>query len=89
MRLPWHFAPRSWRRAATGTTVLTPPSRILQPLCASALIRKGLSLKVVQARLGHASAVKTLDVNGHLWPDDEDRTRQAVDELLGGELAED
>ncbi len=55
---------------------------------ASALIRKGLSVKVVQARLGHASAVETLDVYGHLWPDDEDRTRQAVDELLGGEVAE-
>jgi len=51
--------------------------------------RKGLSAKVVQARLGHASAVETLDVYGHLWPDDEDRTRQAVDDLLGGELAED
>jgi hypothetical protein len=56
---------------------------------ASALIRKGLSVKVVQARLGHASAVETLDLCGHLWPDDEDRTRQAVDEVLGGELVED
>jgi integrase len=61
----------------------------LRHFYASALIRKGLSVKVVQARLGHASAVETLDVHGHLWPDDEDRTRQAVDELLGGELAED
>jgi integrase len=61
----------------------------LRHFYASALIRKGLSVKVVQARLGHASAVETLDVYGHLWPDDEDRTRQAVDELLGGELAED
>jgi len=33
--------------------------------------------------------VETLDVYGHLWPDDEDRTREAVDALLGGELAED
>jgi integrase len=61
----------------------------LRHFYASALIRKGLSVKVVQARLGHASAVETLDVYGHLWPDDEDRTRQAVDELLGGEFAED
>ena len=58
-------------------------------LLASALIRKGLSVEVLQARPGHASAVETLDVYGHLWPDDEDRTRQAVDEVLGGELAED
>jgi integrase len=51
----------------------------LRRFYASALIRKGLSVKVVQARLSHASAVETLGVYGHLWPDDEDRTRQAVD----------
>jgi integrase len=61
----------------------------LRHFYASALIRKGLSVKVVQARLGHASAVETLDVYGHLWPDDEDRTRDALDELLGSELAAD
>ncbi len=61
----------------------------LRHFYASVLIRKGLSVKVVQARLGHAAAVETLDVYGHLWPDHEDRTRQAVDELPGGELAED
>jgi integrase len=64
-------------------------SHDLRHFYASVLIRKGLSVKVVQARLGHASAVETLDMYGHLWPDDEDRTCQAVDELLGGELAED
>ncbi|CAN5273944.1 hypothetical protein BH18ACT4_BH18ACT4_06150 [soil metagenome] len=40
-------------------------------------------MKVVQARLGHASASETLDTYSHLWPDDEDRTRQAVDDVLG------
>ena len=50
---------------------------------ASLLIRHGESVKVVQARLGHASAAETLDTYSHLWPDSEDRTRQAVDELLG------
>ena len=61
----------------------------LRHFYASVLIRKGLSVNVVQARLGHALAVETLDVYGHLWPDVDDRTRQAVDELLGGEIAED
>jgi integrase len=56
----------------------------LRHFYASALIRKGLSVKVVQARLGHASAVETPDIYSHLWPDDEDRTRAAVDEGLGG-----
>ena len=76
---------------ATATKAGAPEVRFhdLRHFSASALIPKGLSVKVVQARLGHGSAVETLDVYGHLWPDDEDRTRQAVDELLGGELAED
>lgn len=51
---------------------------------ASLLIRRGLSVKVVQDRLGHASADETLRTYTHLWPDDDDRTRQAVDEALAG-----
>jgi integrase len=40
-------------------------------------------VKTVQARLGHASATETLDTYAHLWPDSEDRTRDAVDSILG------
>jgi integrase len=50
---------------------------------ASLLIRHSESVKVVQARLGHASAAETLDTYSHLWPGSEDRTRLAVDEVLG------
>ena len=50
---------------------------------ASLLIRHGESVKTVQARLGHASAVETLDTYSHLWPDSEDRTRDAIDSVLG------
>ena len=50
---------------------------------ASLLIRHGESVKVVQARLGHATAQETLDTYGHLWPDSDDRTRSAVDSVLG------
>lgn len=49
---------------------------------ASLLIHRGASVKVVQSRLGHKSAVETLNVYSHLWPDDEDLTRQAVDDIL-------
>jgi integrase len=49
---------------------------------ASLLIRHGESVKVVQARLGHASAAETLDTYSHLWPDSDDRTRAAVDAVL-------
>ena len=50
---------------------------------ASLLIRFGESVKTVQARLGHASAAETLDTYSHLWPDSDDRTREAVDSALG------
>jgi len=50
---------------------------------ASLLIRYGESVKTVQARLGHASASETLDTYSHIWPDAEDRTREAIDEVLG------
>jgi len=49
---------------------------------ASLLIRHGESVKTVQARLGHANAAETLDTYSHLWPDSDDRTRRAVDEVL-------
>jgi integrase len=49
---------------------------------ASLLIRHGESVKTVQARLGHASAVETLNTYAHLWPDSEDRTRTAIDDVL-------
>jgi len=49
---------------------------------ASALIVAGESVKVVQARLGHASAMVTLDVYGHLWPDSDDKTRAAIEAFL-------
>jgi integrase len=57
----------------------------LRHFYASLLIHHGESPKVVQERLGHASIVETMDTYGHLWPDSDDRTRQAVDEVLGEE----
>lgn len=53
---------------------------------ASLLIRHGESVKTVQARLGHASAAETLDTYSHLWPDSDDRTREAVQAVLGAGL---
>ena len=54
----------------------------LRHYLASLLIRSSASVKVVQARLGHASAKTTLDVYGHLFADEEDRTRAAIDTEL-------
>lgn len=57
---------------------------------ASLLIRRGASVKVVQKRLGHKTANETLDTYAHLWPDDNDQTRQAIDgELVGLFTADD
>lgn len=55
---------------------------------ASTLIRSGASVMVVQGRLGHSSAKTTLDVYGHLFPDEEDRTRTAIDGVLATAAAD-
>jgi integrase len=55
---------------------------------ASMLIREGCNPKVVQKRLGDASAVITMDTYLHLWPDDDDRSRSAVAKVLGPIIAE-
>jgi integrase len=39
-------------------------------------------VKLIHARLGHASAKTSLDIYGHLFPDEEDRTRAAIDLAL-------
>jgi len=56
----------------------------LRHFYASLLISRGCSVKTVQRRLGHQSAMETLDTYGHLWPDSDDETRNAVDEVLAG-----
>jgi integrase len=72
-----------WRPAAKAAG-LSPGTGMhaLRHYYASALIRYGESVKVVQSRLGHASASETLDTYSHLWPDSEDRTRAAVEAAL-------
>jgi integrase len=54
-------------------------SHDLRHFYASLLIRHGESVKTVQARLGHSSAMETLNTYGHLWHDADDRTREAVE----------
>jgi integrase len=51
-------------------------------LFASALIRFGESPKTVQHLMGHSSAAITLNVYAHLWPDSDDRARQAVEDAF-------
>ncbi|OFJ52582.1 site-specific integrase [Mycolicibacterium grossiae] len=73
-----------WRRAVkTAGLPKGTGFHSLRHYYASLLIRHGESVKTVQARLGHASAVETLDTYSHLWPDSDDRTRDAIDTVLG------
>ena len=55
---------------------------------ASLLIASGADVKMVQARLRHASAKTTLDTYGHIWPDRDESTRAAVDAVLAAYLTE-
>jgi integrase len=77
------FSRRDWVKARERAGLpATFTSHDLRHYYASLLIRHGESVKVVQSRLGHATAAETLDTYSHLWPDSEDRTRQAVDDVL-------
>lgn len=71
------------RAAAAAAAPIGTRLHSLRHYYASMLIRHGESVKVLQARLGHASAKESLDTYSHLWPDSEDRTRAAVDSVLG------
>lgn len=77
-------------RRATWSQLLAPVMRTLgmpkgsglhsvRRFYASLLIRYHESVKTVQERLGHTSAAVTLDTYAGLWPDSEDRTREAVE----------
>jgi integrase len=48
----------------------------------SVLIKHPESVKTVQKCLGHAKPSITLDTRTHLWPDEEDTTRAAIESVL-------
>jgi integrase len=72
-----------WRPAARAAE-LAPRTGLhaLRHLYASLLIRHGESVKTLQKRMGHSSAAITLDTYAHVWPDADDRTREAVQRAL-------
>lgn len=78
------FSREIWRPAvATAGARRGTGFHDLRHYYASLLIRHGESIKTVQRRLGHATAAETLDTYAHLWPDSDDRTRDAIDSVLG------
>src|SRR3954468_62026 len=80
---PWTLE-RAVRSARGKVPGLAPGFRYhdLRHYFASLLIASGADVKVVQARLRHASAKTTLDTYGHLWPDSDDSTRAAIDAVM-------
>lgn len=54
----------------------------LRHYLASFLIASGADVKVVQARLRHASAKTTIDTYGHMWPDRDESTRTALEAVF-------
>ena len=80
---PWHI--ENAMRAARGKLPgLAAGFRFhdLRHYLASLLIASGADVKVVQARLRHASATTTLNTYAHLWPDADESTRAAVGVVL-------
>jgi hypothetical protein len=55
---------------------------------ASLLIHHGESVKTVQGASRTRRRGRTLDTYSHLWPDSDDRTREAVDLVLDDLLAD-
>lgn len=85
---PWNLD-RDVRKAREGIGL---PSEFrfhdLRHFYASLLIASGADVKVVQYRLRHASAKTTLDTYSHLWPDSDESTRTAVEQVLSERLVE-
>ena len=80
---PWTLE-RAIRAARVKVPGLPPTFRYhdLKLYLASMLIASGADVKVVQARLRHASAKTTLDTYAHLWPDADESTRAAIDVVM-------
>ncbi|WP_113704605.1 tyrosine-type recombinase/integrase [Nonomuraea lactucae] len=78
-----------WRKAVE-TVGLPKGTRFhdLRHFYASTLIAANIGPKVIQYRLGHAKIAETFDTYGHLFPDDEDLGRGAVETMIAKALAE-
>jgi integrase len=73
-RREWNHA-RSWAYGVPRDVTF----HRLRHTYASLLIDQNVHSKVLQVRLGHASAAETMDTYGHLYPDTDRTTRAAID----------
>lgn len=78
-RVRHHAYQLAIRRAAAQAGLPSVTSHGLRHHFASVLLQAGESVHAVAERLGHTTPELVLRVYGHLMPDREDRTRQAID----------
>lgn len=74
--------------AAACELPVRPTPHALRHTYASLLIAAGRHPKTIQARLGHRSITTTMDVYGHLFPAEDERTRDDITAALGRGRAE-
>ncbi|MGH2765574.1 MAG: tyrosine-type recombinase/integrase, partial [Actinomycetota bacterium] len=86
-----NFRGRVWQPAVRALGL---PSDLrihdLRHTCAALLIAQGAHPKAIQAQLGHSSIQVTLDLYGHLFPDDMDRLARQLDaahDAVSGQIA--
>ncbi|BCN82774.1 hypothetical protein RE0356_14150 [Prescottella equi] len=81
---PWHqnSVGYRWRKTRELAGVGTLKLHDLRHFYASGLIAAGCDVVTVQRALGHGSATVTLNTYSHLWPDANDKTRRAADEMF-------
>lgn len=76
-----------WQRTVKAAHVGPVRIHALRHFFASGMIAAGCDVVTVQRALGHKSPSVTLDTYSHLWPDAEDRTRQAAAGLAAQVMA--
>jgi integrase len=75
-----NFRGRVWLPAVEAAS-LPEDLRIhdLRHTCAALLVAQGAHPKAIQAHLGHSSIQVTLDLYGHIFPDEMDRLAERLD----------
>jgi len=79
---PRVFAPAVQRAQKVDPTFPTITPHDLRHTAASLAVSSGANVKAVQTKLGHASAVLTLDTYSDLFPDDLDAVAARLDEAV-------
>lgn len=84
---PWKVE-REMRRVRAKVPGLPEGFRFhdLRHFYASLLIASGSDIKTVQQRMRHGSASTTLNTYGHLWPDRDESTRDAVEAAMTSKI---